>query len=120
MVYSSVHFFRFRGAVKCALFSILEQRNWKTKKAAWKLDPKKAVFRAGKCKNAKKRTRHFRPENARVRNALGQKKAGGQNAGNPLGLVGGKEKKFDQKKKFFNSQVRFREIKIRFYTFQNA
>ena len=53
----------------------------------------------------------FGLQNARVRNDLGQKKAGGgQNAGNPLGLVGGKEKKFDQKKKFFNSQVRFREI----------
>ncbi len=55
----------------------------------------------------------FGQKNARVRNDLGQKKAGGgQNAGNPLGLVGGKEKKFDQKKKLFNSQVRFRfEIK---------
>ena len=41
-----------------------------------------------------------------------KKAGGGQNAGNPLGLVGGKEKKFDQKKKFFNSQVRFREIKF--------
>ena len=35
---------------------------------------------------------------------------GGQNAGNPLGLVGGKEKKFDQKKKLSISQVRKKEI----------
>ncbi len=33
---------------------------------------------------------------------------GGQNAGNPLGLVGGKEKKFDQKKKLSISQVRLK------------
>ena len=38
-------------------------------------------------------------------NAENAQKAGGgilaENAGNPLGLVGGKEKKFDQKKKIF-------------------
>ena len=36
--------------------------------------------------------------------ANAQKAGGGilaENAGNPLGLVGGKEKKFDQKKKIF-------------------
>ena len=47
---SSVHFFRFWN-------SVIEKQKSRLKK----LDPKKAVFRAGKRKNAKKRTRHFRP-----------------------------------------------------------
>ena len=61
---------------------------------------RKRPFSAQKNAKTQKSARGiFGQKNARVRNDLGQKKAGG---GNPLGLVGGKEKKFDQKKKLFN------------------
>ncbi len=50
-----VHFF---SKIKRSLYSILKKQN----AAPEKLDPKKAVFRAEKRKNAKKRTRHFRTE----------------------------------------------------------